>query len=66
MSFNFNWPTFSDEFRAMATQQLEIALNKGEHRPSHICDDIRVKELFMGTTVGLALQIIMRDNRVVL
>ena len=36
----------------MARQQLEVALNKGaSQRPAHICDDILVKELQMGTLV---------------
>ncbi|PWN52857.1 hypothetical protein IE53DRAFT_298703, partial [Violaceomyces palustris] len=48
MSFNFKWPTFSEEFHKSAAQMLDSALNKGP-KPKVIADDIKVKELGMGT-----------------
>ena len=48
MSFNFQWPTFSDEFHASAAQMLNSALNRGP-KPKVIADDILVEELGMGT-----------------
>ncbi|KAK4050347.1 ERMES complex subunit [Microbotryomycetes sp. JL221] len=48
MSFNFEWPTFSDDFYADAKEMLAQALNKGE-KPPIIADRIEVKELNMGT-----------------
>jgi hypothetical protein len=51
MAFKFEWPRFDKEFEQMAAQQLQIALNKGSKRPDHICDDILVKELSMGSVV---------------
>lgn len=52
MSLKFNWPEFDADFQESARRQLELALNKGPQRPAHICDDILVKELHMGTVVG--------------
>lgn len=48
MSFNFKWPTFSDEFHTSAAQMLNSALNRGP-KPKVIADDILVEELGMGT-----------------
>ncbi|PWN41099.1 hypothetical protein IE81DRAFT_337899 [Ceraceosorus guamensis] len=48
MSFNFKWPTFSAEFHADAARMLDGALNRGQ-KPKVIADDIRVRELGMGT-----------------
>ncbi|EPQ29734.1 uncharacterized protein PFL1_02954 [Pseudozyma flocculosa PF-1] len=48
MSFNFTWPTFSNEFHESAAQMLDSALNKGP-KPKVIADDIKVEELGMGT-----------------
>ncbi|KAL9935883.1 hypothetical protein V8E36_005460 [Tilletia maclaganii] len=48
MSFRFEWPEFGSEFHAHAARMLNNALNKGP-RPKVIADDIRVKELNMGT-----------------
>ncbi len=48
MSFNFKWPTFSEEFHASAAQMLNSALNRGP-KPKVIADDILVEELGMGT-----------------
>ncbi|KAG8896979.1 ERMES complex subunit, partial [Tulasnella sp. 417] len=48
MSFHFNWPRFSDQFHADATQMLNAALNKGS-KPRIIADKIEVVELSMGT-----------------
>ncbi|KAK0560639.1 ERMES complex subunit [Tilletia horrida] len=48
MSFRFEWPEFGPEFHAHAAGMLNSALNKGP-RPKVIADDIRVKELNMGT-----------------
>lgn len=50
MAFRFNWPQFDADFYAAATQSVELALNKGQ-KPPHICDDIQVKELHLGTKV---------------
>ncbi len=44
MSFNFKWPTFSEEFHASAAQMLNSALNRGP-KPKLIADDILVEEL---------------------
>lgn len=49
-SFHFNWPRFSDQFHADATQMLNAALNKG-NKPRIIADKIEVVELSMGTLV---------------
>lgn len=57
MSFSFQWPTFSPEFHADAAQMLDSALNRGP-KPKVIADDIKVKELGMGTIVS-----INEDNR---
>ncbi|KAK4698785.1 hypothetical protein P7C70_g7485, partial [Phenoliferia sp. Uapishka_3] len=48
MSFNFEWPTFSEDYYASAREILEQALNKGT-KPAIIADRIEVKELNMGT-----------------
>uniref|UniRef100_V5EVG6 Mitochondrial distribution and morphology protein 34 n=1 Tax=Kalmanozyma brasiliensis (strain GHG001) TaxID=1365824 RepID=V5EVG6_KALBG len=48
MSFNFKWPTFSDDFHTSAAQMLNSALNRGP-KPKVIADDILVEELGMGT-----------------
>ncbi|KPV72411.1 uncharacterized protein RHOBADRAFT_55878 [Rhodotorula graminis WP1] len=48
MSFNFEWPQFSDDFYADAREMLAQALNKGQ-KPPIIADRIEVKELNMGT-----------------
>ncbi|KAL8287223.1 hypothetical protein RQP46_003675 [Phenoliferia psychrophenolica] len=48
MSFNFEWPTFSEAYYADARDILEQALNKGT-KPPIIADRIEVKELNMGT-----------------
>ncbi|KAJ9477515.1 Mitochondrial distribution and morphology protein 34 [Pseudozyma hubeiensis] len=48
MSFNFKWPTFSEEFHTSAAQMLNSALNRGP-KPKVIADDILVEELGMGT-----------------
>ncbi|TKY84918.1 hypothetical protein EX895_005998 [Sporisorium graminicola] len=48
MSFNFKWPTFSEEFHESAAQMLNSALNRGP-KPKVIADDILVEELGMGT-----------------
>lgn len=54
-SFHFNWPRFSDQFHADATQMLDAALNKG-NKPRIIADRIEVVELSMGTQVGTRLR----------
>ncbi|KAJ3290590.1 ERMES complex subunit [Rhizoclosmatium sp. JEL0117] len=46
--FKVNWPRFSDDFIAQASQQLTIALNKGQ-KPNNIVGDIDVADLNMGT-----------------
>lgn len=48
MSFNFKWPTFSEDFHKSAAQMLDSALNRGP-KPKVIADDICVEELGMGT-----------------
>lgn len=48
MAFKFSWPDFDEEFYDKAIAQLEQALNKG-NKPPHICSDILVSELFLGT-----------------
>ncbi|KAI5474211.1 mitochondrion organization and biogenesis-related protein, partial [Pseudohyphozyma bogoriensis] len=48
MSFQFEWPTFSEGFYSDAREMLEQALNKGT-KPPIIADRIEVKELNMGT-----------------
>ncbi|KAM0746738.1 hypothetical protein T439DRAFT_383784 [Meredithblackwellia eburnea MCA 4105] len=48
MSFNFKWPTFSEDYYSDARDILEQALNKGT-KPPIIADRIEVKELNMGT-----------------
>ncbi|CAD6956083.1 unnamed protein product [Tilletia controversa] len=48
MSFRFDWPEFGPDFHAHAAEMLNSALNKGP-RPKVIADDIKVKELSMGT-----------------
>ncbi|KAK0543896.1 ERMES complex subunit [Tilletia horrida] len=48
MSFRFQWPEFGPDFHAHAASMLNSALNRGP-RPKVIADDIRVKELNMGT-----------------
>jgi mitochondrial distribution and morphology protein 34 len=50
MSFNFRWPTFSEQFHQDAKSMLNAALNKGA-KPKVIADDIHVEELGMGTIV---------------
>ena len=52
MSFKFNWPSFGEEFVEQARQLLTDALNKS-NKPANIVDHITVKELNMGTKVGL-------------
>ncbi|KAJ3138472.1 ERMES complex subunit [Physocladia obscura] len=46
--FKVNWPRFSDEFISQASQQLTLALNKGQ-KPNNIAGDIEVADLNMGT-----------------
>ncbi|GAA6030425.1 hypothetical protein JCM8097_009102 [Rhodosporidiobolus ruineniae] len=48
MSFNFEWPQFSESFYEDAREMLATALNKGQ-KPPIIADRIEVKELNMGT-----------------
>ncbi|KAJ3072867.1 ERMES complex subunit [Podochytrium sp. JEL0797] len=48
MSFKVSWPRFSDDFITQASQQLTIALNKGQ-KPNNIVGDIEVADLNMGT-----------------
>ncbi|GAA5889197.1 hypothetical protein JCM16303_004364 [Sporobolomyces ruberrimus] len=48
MSFNFEWPEFSEAFYQDAREMLAQALNKGQ-KPPIIADRIEVKELNMGT-----------------
>ncbi|GAA5822521.1 hypothetical protein JCM11251_006366 [Rhodosporidiobolus azoricus] len=48
MSFNFEWPEFSESFYDQAKEMLAQALNKGQ-KPPIIADRIEVKELHMGT-----------------
>ncbi|GAA5906529.1 ERMES complex subunit MDM34 [Sporobolomyces salmoneus] len=48
MSFNFEWPEFSESFYQDAREMLAQALNKGQ-KPPIIADRIEVKELNMGT-----------------
>ncbi|GAA5977273.1 hypothetical protein JCM10908_004918 [Rhodotorula pacifica] len=48
MSFNFEWPQFSEAFYDDAREMLAQALNKGT-KPPIIADRIEVKELNMGT-----------------
>ncbi|BGP26136.1 ERMES complex subunit [Rhodotorula toruloides] len=48
MSFQFEWPEFSDSFYEDAREMLAQALNKGQ-KPPIIADRIEVKELHMGT-----------------
>ncbi|GAA6020928.1 hypothetical protein JCM11491_000070 [Sporobolomyces phaffii] len=48
MSFNFEWPQFSEAFYHDAREMLAQALNKGQ-KPPIIADRIEVKELNMGT-----------------
>ncbi|GAA6004103.1 hypothetical protein JCM10207_002427 [Rhodosporidiobolus poonsookiae] len=48
MSFNFEWPEFSESFYESAREMLAQALNKGQ-KPPIIADRIEVKELHMGT-----------------
>lgn len=50
MSFSFQWPRFSEQFHADATEMLNSALNKGP-KPPVIADNIEVVELDMGTQV---------------
>ncbi|KAJ3211272.1 ERMES complex subunit [Entophlyctis luteolus] len=46
--FKINWPRFSEEFIAQASQQLTVALNKGQ-KPNNIVGTIDVADLNMGT-----------------
>ncbi|KAI8619913.1 hypothetical protein BC830DRAFT_1059865, partial [Chytriomyces sp. MP71] len=46
--FRVNWPKFSEEFIAQASQQMTVALNKGQ-KPNNIVGDIVVDDLNMGT-----------------
>ncbi|KAJ8292806.1 Mitochondrial distribution and morphology protein 34 [Rhodotorula toruloides] len=48
MSFQFEWPEFSEAFYEDAREMLAQALNKGQ-KPPIIADRIEVKELNMGT-----------------
>uniref|UniRef100_A0A0K3CMS3 Mitochondrial distribution and morphology protein 34 n=1 Tax=Rhodotorula toruloides TaxID=5286 RepID=A0A0K3CMS3_RHOTO len=48
MSFQFEWPEFSEAFYEDAREMLAQALNKGQ-KPPIIADRIEVKELHMGT-----------------
>ncbi|KAI8842467.1 hypothetical protein BJ741DRAFT_656319 [Chytriomyces cf. hyalinus JEL632] len=48
MAFKVNWPKFSEDFIAQASQQMTIALNKGQ-KPNNIVGDIVVDDLNMGT-----------------
>lgn len=50
MAFNFQWPSFSNEFLAEARTTLDNALNKGP-KPPIIADRIVVEDLNMGTLV---------------
>ncbi|KAG9123860.1 ERMES complex subunit [Ceratobasidium sp. 392] len=47
MSFQFEWPRFSESFHRDACQMLDAALNKG-NKPAIIADKIEVVELEMG------------------
>ncbi|KAG8691006.1 ERMES complex subunit, partial [Ceratobasidium sp. 395] len=47
MSFQFEWPRFSESFHRDACQMLDAALNKG-NKPPIIADKIEVVELEMG------------------
>lgn len=47
MSFQFEWPRFSESFHRDACQMLDAALNKG-NKPAIIADRIEVVELEMG------------------
>ncbi|QRV72678.1 mitochondrial distribution and morphology protein 34 [Ceratobasidium sp. AG-Ba] len=47
MSFQFEWPRFSESFHRDACQMLDAALNKG-NKPPIIADRIEVVELEMG------------------
>lgn len=51
MAFNFSWNDFSTAFVKQSEGLLTAALNKGV-KPSIIADNITVKELNMGSTVG--------------
>ncbi|ORZ36697.1 hypothetical protein BCR44DRAFT_101774, partial [Catenaria anguillulae PL171] len=48
MSFEFEWPRFSQAFYASAAQELTRALNKSE-KPPNIARDIVVTDLDLGT-----------------
>ncbi|TPX52914.1 hypothetical protein CcCBS67573_g09782 [Chytriomyces confervae] len=48
MAFKVNWPKFSEDFIAQASQQMTIALNKGQ-KPNNIVGNIVVDDLNMGT-----------------
>lgn len=48
MSFNFEWPVFSDEFHENAARTVKTALNRGP-KPKVIAGEIDVHELNMGT-----------------
>ncbi|KAH7102937.1 mitochondrial distribution and morphology protein 34 [Auriculariales sp. MPI-PUGE-AT-0066] len=48
MSFQFEWPEFSDDFHRDARQLVENALNKG-NKPPIIADRIEVVEIEMGS-----------------
>jgi len=50
MSFQFEWPEFSDDFLRDARQLVENALNKG-NKPPIIADRIEVVEIEMGSQV---------------
>ena len=50
MSFKFRWGHFDEQFYANAIHHLERALNSGgPSKPQHICDDISVIHINMGT-----------------
>eukprot|EP00842_Homolaphlyctis_polyrhiza_P004454 jgi/Hompol1/5009/HPOL_000671-RA len=44
MSFNINWPEFSQEFIDSAKQQLTVALNNGS-KPANIAPDLEILEI---------------------
>ena len=50
MSFQFEWPEFSDEFQQHARELVENALNKG-NKPPIIADRIEVVEIEIGSQV---------------
>lgn len=56
MSFNFQWPIFSEAFQNDAASMLTSALNRGP-KPKVIADDINVEDINMGTIVSALLHV---------